>query len=137
MARSAVRCARHLSLVEREEISRGLAAGWALRRIAERLCRPHSTVSRAIARNGGRDTYRAHEADAAAYVRARRPKVGKLRLHPESAGGGPAGLEQEWSPEQISQRLRVEHPNDSAMRVSHETIYLSLFVPARSPLSPG
>ncbi len=62
--------ARHLSLQEREDVSRGLAAGWSMRRIAGELRRPHSTVSREVARNGGRDAYRAHDADTAAYERA-------------------------------------------------------------------
>lgn len=130
------RSGRQLSLREREEVSRGLAASWSVRRIAAELGRSHSTVSREVSRNGGRGTYRAHDADVAADVRARRPKVGKLRSEPRLLAAVLRGLELEWSPEQISHRLRVDHPHDPAMRVSHETIYLSLFVPARSPLSP-
>jgi hypothetical protein len=68
----------HLSLVEREEISRGIAAGLSARTIARRINRPSSTVSREIARNGGRDAYRALVADAAAFQRAWRPKATKL-----------------------------------------------------------
>lgn len=134
--RPAARSARHLLLAEREEVSRGLAAGWSLRRIAAQLGRPHSTVSREVARNGGREAYCAHHADAAAYERARRPKAGKLRCRPELLAAVQRGLELEWSPEQVSQRLRLEYPDDPSMWVSHETIYLSLFVPARSPLPP-
>ncbi|MDP9432503.1 MAG: helix-turn-helix domain-containing protein [Actinomycetota bacterium] len=73
------RSTRHLSLQEREEVSRGLAAGWSMRRIAAQLGRHPSTVSREVARNGGRDAYRAHDADIAGYERAKPPKVGKLR----------------------------------------------------------
>ncbi len=130
------RSVRHLSLQEREEVSRGLAAGWSMRRIAAELKRPPSTVSREVARNGGREAYRAHDADSAAYQRAQRPKVGKLWSNDRLLAAVRHGLELEWSPQQISHRLRVDHPDDEGMRVSHETIYLSLFVPARSPLSP-
>ncbi len=95
--RPPARSARHLSHGEREEVSRGIAAGWSLRRIAEALGRSHSTVSREVARNGGRDAYRARDADTAAFVRARRPKRSKLHRHPRlvaavqrgSSGSGP------------------------------------------------
>ena len=120
--RSAGRSARQLSLAEREEISRGLAAGHSQRRIATALGRPHSTISREVARNGGRDAYRAHDADTAAYARAKRPKTRK-RAAVER------GLSLEWSPEQISHRLRLDHPDDPCMRISQEAIHLSLFVP--------
>ncbi|HEV8527820.1 MAG TPA: helix-turn-helix domain-containing protein, partial [Actinomycetes bacterium] len=113
--RPAARSARHLLLAEREEVSRGLAAGWSLRRIAAQLGRPHSTLSREVARNGGREAYRAHDADAAAYERARRPKAGKLWCRPELLAAVQRGLELEWSPEQVSQRLRLEYPDDPSM----------------------
>jgi IS30 family transposase len=87
-----------------------------------------------VARNGGREAYRAHGADSAAYVRAKRPKVSKLAAHPGLRAAVEQGLRQQWSPEQISCRLRLDHPDDVAMRISHEAIYLSLFVPKRSPL---
>ncbi len=130
------RSVRHLSLREREEISRGLAEGLSYRTIATRLGRSNATVCREVARNGGRESYRACDADAATSVRASRPKAGKLRQHPVLAAEVQRLLEVEWSPEQISHRLRLDHAADPAMRISHETIYLSLFVPARSPLSP-
>ncbi len=72
------RSLRHLSLIEREEISRGVAAGDSLRSIGVRLGRAASTVSRELARNGGHHRYRAHHADKAAWRRARRPKPSKL-----------------------------------------------------------
>jgi len=134
--RPAGRSARHLLLREREEISRGLAAGRSMRQIADALGSAPSTVSREVARSGGHDAYRAYDADTAAYGRARRPKVGKLHGNARLLAAVVQGLGKEWSPEQISHRLRLEHPDDVSMRVSHETIYLSLFVPARSPLSP-
>jgi IS30 family transposase len=132
--RSAGRSARQLSLAEREEISRGLAAGHSQRRIATALGRPHSSISREVARNGGRDAYRAHDADTAAYARAKRPKTSKLAASPALRVAVERGLSLEWSPEQISHRLRLDHPDDPCMRISHEAIYLSLFVPHHAPL---
>src|SRR6201997_464637 len=119
------RRASHLTLVEREEISRGIAAGLSARSIAGRIGRPSSTGSREIGRNGGRDAYRALAADAAAFDRARRPKVSKL------AGAVAAKLDEDWSPQQIAQWLRREHPGDADMRVSHESIYRDVYMPSR------
>ena len=87
----------HLSLVEREEISRGVAAGLSARAIARRINRPSSTVSREIARNGGRGAYRAVVADAAAFERARRPKPTKLAANPELRGVVAAKLDDDWT----------------------------------------
>ncbi len=122
---------RQLSVVAREEISRGVARGESFRVIAAGLGCAHTTVSREVARNGGRDAYRAAAADVEAFVRARRPKASKLALAPALRAVVEAGLELEWSPEQISHRLRLDHPDDPAMRVSHETIYLSIYQPHR------
>jgi IS30 family transposase len=125
------RRADHLTLVEREEISRGIAAGLAARSIAGRIDRPSSTVSREIARNGGRGAYRALAADAAAFDRARRPKTSKLAANAELRGVVAAKLDDDWSPQQIAQWLRREHPGDAAMRVSHESIYRDVYMPSR------
>jgi IS30 family transposase len=95
---------------------------------------PHSSISREVARNGGRDAYRAHDADTAAYARAKRPKTSKLAASPALRVAVERGLSLEWSPEQISHRLRLDHPDDPCMRISHEAIYLSLFVPHHAPL---
>ncbi|MFB8039134.1 transposase [Streptomyces sp. NPDC056004] len=76
------RSERHLSGSEREEISRGIAAGGSARQLTKRLGRSPSAVSREIARNGGRDRYRAASADAVAYERGRRPKQTKLAQRP-------------------------------------------------------
>jgi IS30 family transposase len=121
--RPAPRCrsARHLSATEREEISRGIAAGESARVIAARLKRAPATISREIARNGGRTAYRAQTADAAAFERARRPKISLLAARPVLQARVEAGLALEWSPQQISHRLRLDHPDDAGMRVSHET----------------
>lgn len=128
------RAVQHLSLEEREEISRGMAAGESLRSIARRLGRSASTVSREVARNGGRSRYRAHRADRAAYRRAQRPKVCKLAAHSRLAILVEEKLGLWWSPQQIAGWLKATYPSDPEMWVSHETIYLSLFVQSRGAL---
>ena len=128
------RAARALLLVEREEISRGLAAGHSCRVIAQRLGRAPSTVSREVARNGGRCRYRAQPADGAADRRARRPKPAKLALQPRLRAVVEDKLALRWSPQQIAGWLPLAFPEEPVMRVSHETIYLSLFVQSRGAL---
>ena len=122
-----------LSLDEREEIRVGLERGDTFTAIAAKIGRAVSTVSREVKANGGRDAYRAHLAHQAACERARRPKTPKLAC-PRLAGQVAEWLEQWWSPEQIAERLRIEFPHDPMMRVSHETIYMSLFVEGRGLL---
>ena len=82
MPRARTRSPLRLSLTDREELSRGLMAGDSLRQIAARLGRAVSTISREVARNGHRDTYRAWRAEKTAVQRARRPKPEKLATHP-------------------------------------------------------
>jgi IS30 family transposase len=123
-----------LSLAEREEISRGIAAGESLRSIANRLGRSPSTVAREVSRNGGRRRYRACPADRAALCNTRRPKIAKLARCTRLRAIVEAKLEQRWSPQQIAGWLSMEFPDDPEMRVSHETIYLSLFVQSRGAL---
>lgn len=123
-----------LTLMEREEISRGLGMGDSFRQIAWRLRRAPSTISREVHRNGGRKRYRATTSDAAAWDRARRPKLCKLACHRDLCRTVSGKLCQLWSPEQIAGWLKKEHPRDEANRVSHETIYRSLFVQARGVL---
>jgi len=125
---------RFLSVAEREEIAVGLAAGLSLRAIAAVLGRPASTVSREVRRNSSRDRYRALVAQAQADKRARRPKAAKLAVHAGLRGWVQAGLERNWSPEQISVMLKAEFPGDREMRVSHETIYQSIYVQGRGAL---
>ncbi|MFI6396481.1 IS30 family transposase [Nonomuraea sp. NPDC050540] len=125
------RSAGHLSCAEREEISRGLAAGLSARVLARRLGRASSTISREIARNGGRFAYRAVIADQAAYRRARRPKPTKLARHPALRAIVQDKLALRWSPEQISGWLRRTFPLAPDLQISHEAIYLSLFDPRR------
>jgi transposase, IS30 family len=123
-----------LSLAEREEISRGLAAGKSLRTIAAGLGRAPSTVSREVARSGGRRRYRALAADRAAWARACRPKQTKLARWPGLRAMVEDKLELRWSPEQIAGWLRRRFPTGTVMHVSAETIYRSLFVQARGDL---
>jgi IS30 family transposase len=125
------RAAGHLTAVEREEISRGIAAGESARRLARRLGRAPSTISREIARNGGRQAYRATAADLAAYQRAARPKSTKLAQRPLLRTMVEEKLSQRWSPEQIAGWLKRVFPSDASMHISHEAIYLSLFDPCR------
>ena len=123
-----------LTLHEREEISRGVAAGESARRIAVRLGRAPSTVTRELKRHRGRRRYRAAAADRQAWERARRPQPCKLARNPALAAVVAAKLEADWSPEQIAGWLKERFPDDDTMRVSHETIYLTLFVQARGAL---
>jgi IS30 family transposase len=125
---------RVLTAHEREEISRRLCAGSSMRSIAVRLGKAPSTVSREIARNGGRDRYRAAAADSRAWMEARRPKACKLSQQHRLRGVVAEKLRLDWSPEQIAGWLRGTFPDDAAMHVSHETIYRSLFVQARGVL---
>jgi IS30 family transposase len=128
------RSRRVLSLDDREEISRGVAAGVSLRSIARRLRRAPSTISRELERNGGHGRYRAAAADSQAWDRALRPKRCKLARHDQLRQLVAARLSENWSPEQIAGWLKHTYPDDEAYRVSHETIYRSLFVQARGVL---
>lgn len=128
------RSERALSLAEREEIALGVGCGESAAVIARRLGRAVSTVTRELARNGGRRGYRAVGADARALERARRPKLAKLARSPRLRAEVERRLAERWSPEQIAARLRLDFPDDPEMRVSHETIYQSLYVQSRGAL---
>ncbi len=123
-----------LTLGEREELSRGLVAGRSLRSIAASLGRAPSTISREISRNDGRRDYRASKADQAAWDRARRPKRCRLLENRALARRVAEKLQLAWSPEQIAGWLKRRHPDDEHSRVSHETIYRTLFIQARGAL---
>ena len=129
-----VRSSRQLCLADREEISRGLAEGRSVRAIAAGIGRSPSTVCREVARNGGRYRYRAAPAEDRAWAQGRRPKVAKLAADPVLRAVVEEKLALQWSPQQISGWLRVEFADRAEMRVSHETIYMSLFVQARGAL---
>jgi IS30 family transposase len=123
-----------LTLAEREEISRGVVRNQSIRSIAESLGRAPSTVSREIRRNGGRDQYRAGNADQSAWDRAHRPKTCKLVERRQLARVVAKKLKELWSPVQISGWLKDTHPDDGNFQVSHETIYRSLFIQTRGAL---
>jgi IS30 family transposase len=128
------RSPRVLTLAEREEISRGIASGSSMRVMAQRLSRACSTVSREVARHGGRAQYRANQADQQAWESALRPKPCLLATHSKLQELVASKLLQDWSPQQISGWLKQQYPDDESLRVSHETIYRSLFIQARGAL---
>lgn len=123
-----------LSLREREEISRCLAKDLSIRAIAKRLRKAPSTVSREIARNGGRRRYRAARADERAWAEAKRPKTPLLIGRPALKTIVAAKLQDDWSPEQIAGWLAAKYPRGKEMRISHETIYRSLYLQTRGVL---
>ena len=123
-----------LTLAEREDISRGIASGSSLREIARGLDRATATGRREVSRHGGRPVYRAHEADEQAWDSALRPKRCLLAVNRKLRNIVASKLILDWSPEQISGWLKTEYPDDESVRVSHETIYRSLFIQARGVL---
>ena len=128
------RAKRALTLSEREEISRGLVAGFSIRALAAELGRAPSTVSREVKRNGGRECYRATQADQATWVRALRPKPCKLAENPGLAHIVANKLHSLWSPEQIAGWLKRTNPDNASHQVSHETIYRTLYIQTRGAL---
>ena len=128
------RSEKHLSLGEREEISRMLASGASLHAIAKHVGRSPSTISREVARNGGRELYRATGADGRAYERAARPKACKLQQNARLRRAVAGKLARRWSPQQIAGWLRKRYKDHPSMNISHETIYRSLFIQARGVL---
>ena len=125
---------RALQADQREAISRGLSAQISLRAIAREIGRPPSTVSREVARNGGRDAYRALRAGQRARDQARRPKACKLSTNPQLRIVVSDKLEERWAPQQIASWLKFEFAGNTQMQISHETIYRSLFIQARGTL---
>jgi IS30 family transposase len=123
-----------LTLPEREEISRGVVAGQSLRSIAAALQRAPSTIGREIKRNGGRQQYRAIDAEQSAWDRAHRPKICKLAQNNALARIVASKLQLQWAPRQIAGWLKRTYRNDENFTVSHETIYKSLFIQARGAL---
>lgn len=123
-----------LTLNERETLSRGLASGTSMRSVAKKLQRSPSTISREVIRNGGREKYRATEADNIAWERARRPKACKLANSPVLRQIVARKLKRHWSPQQIAGWLKDVYPKDENKTVSHETIYKTLFIQARGAL---
>ena len=128
------RASSHLTALEREEISRGLAAGLRNAQIARLLGRPRCTVGREIARNGGRQAYRAEAAERRCVEQAKRPKACLLAINEPLRRVVAEKLQQLWSPEQIAGWTQAQYQNDRSMQISHETIYRSLFIQARGVL---
>jgi IS30 family transposase len=128
------RSSKALTIAQREDISRGLAIGRSFRAIAIAIGRAASTVGREVARNGGRDAYRAERAEVRAGLKARRPKACVLATRPKLRRMVAKKLQEKWSPQQISGWLHKRYTRDSSMHVSHETIYRSLFIQARGVL---
>ncbi|QWZ10063.1 IS30 family transposase [Nocardioides panacis] len=128
------RASGRLSLAEREEISRGLAAGRSVRAISVSVGRSPSTVSREVNTNGGRRRYRAARADLAAWSRATRPKPCKLADNPTLRAIVEEKLARRWSPQQIDGWLKLTYPKRPEMQVSHESIYRTLYVQSRGAL---
>jgi len=123
-----------LTHAEREDISRGIAAGLSMRSIASQLVRSPSTVSREINRNGGYYHYRATQAEQSAWDRAQRPKRCKLVCHKPLAKAVAKKLRSQWSPQQIAGWLKRAYPDNEDNHVSHETIYKTLFIQSRGAL---
>ena len=120
-----------LSLVEREEIRAGIAAGDSFRTIARRIGRAPSTVSREVGGIAGRRAYRATKAEDRASLAARRPKPAKLACNPRLRRAVGQMLQKRFSPQQISARLKLDYPEEPEMRIAPETIYQSLYVQSR------
>jgi IS30 family transposase len=129
------RSSRALSSGERELICKGLAAGCSMREIAGHLKRASSTVSREVKRHGGVMGYSGVRADERAWRRARRPRTCLLVRNHSLRELVVQKLSIDWSPHQISGWLKLAYPEDDSMRVSHETIYRTLFIRARGVLN--
>jgi IS30 family transposase len=123
-----------LSLVEREEIRAGIAAGDTFRAIARRIGRAPSTVSREVGGVPGRERYRATVADDRACERALRPKPSKLACNARLRRAVTQMLARRFSPQQISATLKRTHPHDPELHIAPETIYQSLYVQGRGRL---
>ena len=135
LMRRRVVCSPHrLSFEERERIFVGVCRGESDSEIARALGRHRATVGREIRRCGERRQYRPLRAERAARRHARRPKPTKLSHCPRLVAAIEEGLQRHWSPQQISSRLKLDHPDDEGMRISHETIYRSLYVQSRGEL---
>jgi transposase, IS30 family len=126
--------AEPLCAQEREAISRELSRGHSARRIGKQLGRHHSTIANEINRNGGAANYRALAAQERYESLKARPKERKMVVSSRLHDAVNEGLEQKWSPEQISARLDEEYPDDPEMKVSHETIYQTLYLQAKGEL---
>jgi IS30 family transposase len=126
---------RLLSLVEREKIIDLRQLGWSLRAIGRELDRPASTIKRELDARTVDGRYLAHGAHRDAVAKRGRPKPALL-AQPGPLREYVSGklMEEQWSPEQICNRIRTDFPDDEGMRVSTETIYQAIYVQARGGL---
>lgn len=127
---------KRLTNDEREEISRQLASGKSMTEIGRFLSRDTSTISREIKRNSGKTGYRALSASKRARAAASSRKKGKRKIANENRMRGYVleMLKEEWSPQEISERMKMEYPMDMSMRISHEAIYRYIYVLPRGEL---
>jgi IS30 family transposase len=127
---------RHLSLEERLYIADRVREQATIRAIAAELGRSPSTVSRELHRNRHPTNlrYRPYAAQERATTRRRRPKTRKVYANPDLLRIVQAGLKKHWSPEQIVQRLRHDHPDRLDLHVSHEAVYQAIYVQGRGEL---
>lgn len=127
---------KRLAIQERENISRGLAQAKTVRAIAWEMNRSASTVSREIKRNSGKSGYRAFSANqrAKAAAASRREGKSKIAQREHLRRYVLEKLQEEWSPKEISTRIKMEYACDMTMRVSHEAIYQYIYVLPRGEL---
>jgi len=138
-AEPAVGHGRRLSPMDRARIEVGLAAGWTQAELARQLGVSPSTISRELARRPrlsyrNRSRYDAEVADHHARMRRARPRPVKLDTNSELRAAVRDGLNDRFSPEQITGRLPALFPGREDMRVSHETIYQALYVQGKGAL---
>ena len=133
MRQEAIDLSGDVMIDHREQVLLGLRAERSMSEIARQLGRHPSTVTREVQANGGRDGYKAWHAHQRARECTRRPKPCKLVRGPLQQEVTKR-LEQLWSPQEIARRLPLDYPDKPTMRVSHETIYQSLFVQGRGEL---
>lgn len=133
------RSRRVLTSEDRSAIAVGLMCGCSYAQIGAMIDRDKSVVCREVARNRGPDgSYWAPVAHRAAHERRRRPREHKLAANPALCRQIEAAMDDGWSPGLIAAMLREQHPEPTPAarmaRVSHETIYQTLYVQARGGL---
>ncbi len=121
----------HLTLEERIVIELFVPMGMSCRKIARQLDRHHTTISRELRRNSSKSGYRAQTADRRTQKRRRMPRHYCCLSRPELVSYVDEKLRNDWSPEQIAGRIRLDYPQDHSMRISAETIYRWIYTAAQ------